>query len=199
MNQPAILDTRETILVIAEQMFGTQSYAGTSLRAVIREARVNQAAINYHFGTKEQLFIEVVRRVAQPIVQKQLKRLQALEHSNHLPSTCEVLEAIIAPCIRVIEEPILGITHARFLWRCRIEPPPIHDLVAKEFLEGQQLALDLLQRILADRSMKELEWKFDLVITVMLRSLAQIEPMQPQEMNETIKRLVTFTAAGFES
>ncbi|MDY7020508.1 MAG: TetR/AcrR family transcriptional regulator, partial [Cyanobacteriota bacterium] len=57
-------DTKEQILNAAERHFALFGFAGTSLRAVTREANVNLAAVHYHFGSKEELFKAVVRRVA---------------------------------------------------------------------------------------------------------------------------------------
>ena len=46
---PAIVmaETRERILAAAEQLFGEQGFAATSLRAVTSAAGVNLAAVNY--------------------------------------------------------------------------------------------------------------------------------------------------------
>ena len=48
-------DTKERILDAAERLFAAHGFAGTSLRAVTKEAGVNLAAVHYHFGTKEDL------------------------------------------------------------------------------------------------------------------------------------------------
>ena len=50
-------DTKEQILNVAERQFAEKGYAGTTLRGVIKEAEVNIAAVHYHFGSKEELFI----------------------------------------------------------------------------------------------------------------------------------------------
>ena len=45
----------------AERLFAERGYEGTSVRAIVAKARVNQAAINYHFAGKEGLYREVLR------------------------------------------------------------------------------------------------------------------------------------------
>jgi AcrR family transcriptional regulator len=45
--------TRGRILKAAESLFAERGYKDTSVRAVVAKARVNQAAINYHFGGKD--------------------------------------------------------------------------------------------------------------------------------------------------
>ena len=59
---------------------------------------VKAFAIHYHFGSKEELFIAVVRRVAEPIVKEQLRQLKILEESDHLPSVSEILTAFVIYC-----------------------------------------------------------------------------------------------------
>jgi AcrR family transcriptional regulator len=50
--------TRERILRAVERLFADRGYEETSIRAIVAKARVNQAAINYHFGGKDGLYRE---------------------------------------------------------------------------------------------------------------------------------------------
>jgi AcrR family transcriptional regulator len=62
MNRPAHFSTKDRILGAAEELFAQHGFAGTSLRQVTSQADVNIAAVNYHFGSKENLVNEVFRR-----------------------------------------------------------------------------------------------------------------------------------------
>jgi AcrR family transcriptional regulator len=53
--------TRAQILKAAIGLFAERGYDGTSIRAIVAKARVNQAAINYHFKGKEGLYAEVLK------------------------------------------------------------------------------------------------------------------------------------------
>ncbi len=62
-NQPAASDelsTRERILAAAEQLFTLNGFESTSIRDITETASVNVAAINYHFGSKENLYTELI-------------------------------------------------------------------------------------------------------------------------------------------
>ncbi|PJF45437.1 MAG: TetR/AcrR family transcriptional regulator, partial [Candidatus Thermofonsia Clade 3 bacterium] len=59
--------TRERILDAAERLFAERGFAGTSLRDITSEARVNLAAVNYHFGSKDELFLATVVRRLEPV------------------------------------------------------------------------------------------------------------------------------------
>jgi AcrR family transcriptional regulator len=53
--------TREAIIKAAVHLFADKGFDGTSVRDIVTKARVNQAAINYHFKTKDGLYLEVLR------------------------------------------------------------------------------------------------------------------------------------------
>jgi AcrR family transcriptional regulator len=53
--------TRQNIIKAAVALFAERGYDGTSIRAIVSKARVNQAAINYHFKGKEGLYLEVLK------------------------------------------------------------------------------------------------------------------------------------------
>jgi len=52
--------TREKIIKAASRAFALSGYEGASIRTIVAEADVNQAAINYHFGGKEGLYRAVL-------------------------------------------------------------------------------------------------------------------------------------------
>jgi AcrR family transcriptional regulator len=53
--------TRQSILKAAIDLFAQKGFEGASVRAIVSKARVNQAAINYHFKGKEGLYLEVLK------------------------------------------------------------------------------------------------------------------------------------------
>lgn len=62
MPKSAHFSTKDRILGAAEELFAQHGFAGTSLRQLTTQADVNIAAVNYHFGSKENLVNEVFRR-----------------------------------------------------------------------------------------------------------------------------------------
>lgn len=57
-------DTREKILMIALDMFGEYGFNGVSTRDISKKADVNISAINYYFNSKEGLYLEVIKYIA---------------------------------------------------------------------------------------------------------------------------------------
>jgi len=57
-------DTRQRLLNVAGEMFAKKGYEATTVREICAQAEANIAAVHYHFGDKEQLYIEAVRIAA---------------------------------------------------------------------------------------------------------------------------------------
>ncbi|NJO46784.1 MAG: TetR/AcrR family transcriptional regulator [Oscillatoriales cyanobacterium RM1_1_9] len=201
-------ETREQILNAAERLFAISGFTGTSLRAVTRAADVNLAAVHYHFGSKEELFRVIVKRIAEPIVQQQLQGLEALERSVDIPSIEQLIEAFVAPSVSLYrqitqEESEMCLTHAQFMGRCRTEPQPIQQIAEQEFCKSHERFLEMLQKVLPNQSPAELEWKLDLIIAMIIRVLNQTKPLElsaaedtTQQATQVIQRLVAFITSG---
>lgn len=65
------VDTKQKILDAAFRCLASEGYAALSIREIAKEAGVNSALINYHFGTKEQLVIDVLDAANQRLLARQ--------------------------------------------------------------------------------------------------------------------------------
>src|SRR6476620_6524127 len=75
MKRPSEL-TRDRILKTAVKLFAERGYEATSIRTLAAKAHVNQAAINYHFKTKDGLYREVLRDAIHALTEDQLSHAQ---------------------------------------------------------------------------------------------------------------------------
>jgi AcrR family transcriptional regulator len=91
-------NTKDRILGAAEELFAQYGFSGTSLRQVTSRADVNIAAVNYHFGSKENLVNEVFRRRMDEMSERRLAELRQAqeEHPNELEP---ILHAFIEPAL----------------------------------------------------------------------------------------------------
>lgn len=64
------IETRQRILETAAMVFAEHGFAATTIRMICGRAKVNIAAINYHFGGKEALYHEVLRYVRKHAYEK---------------------------------------------------------------------------------------------------------------------------------
>ncbi|MBD3895169.1 TetR/AcrR family transcriptional regulator [Halomonas sp. ML-15] len=72
-------DTVTRILDTAEVLFAERGFAETSLRNITSKAKVNLAAVNYHFGSKKALIQAVFARYLDPFTERFHAALDELE------------------------------------------------------------------------------------------------------------------------
>ncbi len=61
--------TRNKIMKAAARIFAEDGYDGASIRKIVAKADVNQAAISYHFGSKEGLYRAVLQMALKELLQ----------------------------------------------------------------------------------------------------------------------------------
>jgi len=92
--------TREKILEAAEVVFMEKGFAAASVRDITQRAEVNVAAVNYHYGSKEDLILALIHKYTDALNLQRIERLAKLEASGPM---CER----ICKLVRVIAEPML--------------------------------------------------------------------------------------------
>lgn len=72
-------EIREKLLDTAEYLFAERGFFGVSIRDITEAAGVRNASINYHFETKQNLFLEVVNRRVEPLADARLRALRQVD------------------------------------------------------------------------------------------------------------------------
>ncbi len=96
--------TKDRILHAAEELFAQQGFASTSLRQVTSRADVNIAAVNYHFGSKDNLVNEVFRRRMDDMSAERLKALRLAVDSRHPGELEPILAAFVEPALAMAQD-----------------------------------------------------------------------------------------------
>lgn len=93
------LDTKTRILDAAEQIFKTVGPEKVTLRRISAEAGVNLAAINYHFGSKEELGTALMVRLMGPFEERRLALLDEAENAagDDGPSLATIIRCFLIP------------------------------------------------------------------------------------------------------
>lgn len=93
-------DSRIAILDAAERTFADLGYGGASIRAIARDADVNQAMVHYYYQNKDQLFSAVVARRSGEINARRNNALDQL-FDNAAPTLEVLMEALLRPTIEL--------------------------------------------------------------------------------------------------
>jgi len=202
-------DTRRRILEAAERLFAEQGFSATSLRSVTREAAVNLAAVNYHFGSKDELITAVFDRSLGPLNRERLSLLEAVvaRARGGRPSVEEVVETLIRPAIGRVgrsdgKPSILTGLLAHFHSE---KDEHVRALVIEQFTETKRRYSEVLSRILPELSPAELDSRFRFLIGAMVSAL--LEYQRPgdglggigggdEDIDTLVARLVRFVSAG---
>jgi len=165
--------TRRRILETAERLFADHGLEGVSLRTIVTEARVNLAAVHYHFGSKAELFEEVFARRARVITEKRLRMLDACcEGPGRPPMLEQILEAFLRPALEDDPEGG-GAAYARMRARLAAESSErSRELPSKYFDESSRKFLAALRRELPDLPAAELYWRFHILLGAMFFTMA---------------------------
>ncbi|MBE1161037.1 TetR/AcrR family transcriptional regulator [Dyella acidiphila] len=197
--------TKERILTAAEALFAQRGFEGASLRQLTAAAGVNLAAVNYHFGSKDNLVEEVFKR---RLDQLNARRLAALKQASGQAETDleAVLDAFIRPALELSHEGGAGL-FMRVLARAFAE----HDDSLRKFLSDnyghvmRQFTAEFA-RLLPQLSKEELYWRIDLVTGALTHAMSGFGIIQRKsDVSETIHReqtiahLVRFSAAGLRA
>ena len=60
---------RQCILEQAQQLFFAHGYHGVSIRDIVQACGLSNAALYYHFGSKQNLYIDVIRKFVASVVE----------------------------------------------------------------------------------------------------------------------------------
>ena len=203
-------DTKTRILDAAEELFTEHGFEATSLRQLTSAAGVNLAAVNYHFGSKEELFQAVLTRRLDAMNQERIELLETLEReAGNKPLSCEkVIFAMLIPALRLArDEKRGGKNFLRVLGRAYADPAPF----IRHFLHAQYAEMigrykEAFGRALPHLSKQELTWRLHFVMGALSYTLAGTDSHKLfQQMGGTeddellLQRLAPFLVAGLKA
>lgn len=205
-------DTKSRILDAAEALFTEHGFEATSLRSLTSAAGVNLAAVNYHFGSKEELFQAVLTRRLDPMNQERIALLAQYEReAGGKPLTCEkILSAMLIPALKLSRDPRRGgKDFLRVLGRAYADPAPfIRTFLSAQYAEMIARFKDAFLKALPHLTKQELTWRLHFVMgalsytlagTDALKLMAQVMPQDRDNDEMLLQRLAPFLAAGLKA
>jgi AcrR family transcriptional regulator len=173
---PAALRTMARFLQAAEDIFGRHGYEGTTVREIAARSDVNLGTLKHYWGSKRELFRDLIERRLRPVHTKTAVRLAAIDPRStggKVPDPGAIVACLIEPAFLVgVQSPpdadfndpaARGRFHV-FFGRCLMDPSPeiVQDLnemfadVTGRFFELMRLASPKLTQA-------ELDWRINCV------------------------------------
>lgn len=207
---PSAEQTAQRILRAAEQIFARGGYRAMTLREVTREAKVNLAAVNYHFGSKSNLMRAIIRDRFEPINAERL-RLLDLAGKQYAPKPIP-LEAIFDCLFRPIfcedaSQLVKETSLVRITGRALAEPAELlRDLHREFFEELSRRFMAEIRRTCPNLDETSLQYRFFLSISTMIGTLIDQVCLESisggklghAEYDPILHELTAFVVAGFK-
>jgi len=198
--------TKDRLLEAADELSAEFGFAGTSLRDLTQRAGVNLAAVNYHFGSKEGLFRELMIRRFAPINAERLARLDTLESIGE-PNLEEVLEALVAPILALrVRDPQAARQLVEVIGRLSSAKGAHMQELIETFRQTSQRFMAALRRCLPQLPEREQLWRLNGTLGVMLGTM--LDPHEflqcsnnpdAEYQQQVLEDIVAFLAAGLRA
>ncbi|HEY1769501.1 MAG TPA: TetR/AcrR family transcriptional regulator [Chthoniobacterales bacterium] len=211
MIQDDIQGTKLAILKATERLVAAKGFEATSLRAITAAAKVNLAAVNYHFATKDALILAMLNRRLRPINEARLALLDRFEkEAGGRPVALEkILEALFRPVLEMIKPGSANGRHfLRLLALCLAEPSAyLKPLIEKEFSEKTRRFHRALRAALPNLSDAEAHWRLHFAHGVFFHAVAHSELLvstsrgrcRLTDADAALRRVINFCAAGLRA
>ncbi|MBW7860718.1 MAG: TetR/AcrR family transcriptional regulator [Rhodocyclaceae bacterium] len=203
-------ETRHRILDAAEALFMEHGLDATSLRMITTQAAVNLAAVNYHFGSKENLIQEVFQRRLVDLNRNRLAALDKVEReaTGGRVKPSKVLEAFFGPALELAcDTEHGGRTFMQLLGRTYTDPNAfVRKFLAEEYAEVLERFLGALYQSLPGVPHEEILWRFHFMMGATSYAIAGTDALQlfagkfdDADPSRLLPRLMSFLLGGLRA
>ncbi|MHC4155835.1 MAG: TetR/AcrR family transcriptional regulator [Planctomycetota bacterium] len=205
-NRDSNKSVRGRLLDAAGQLFPEKGFDGTSVRDLAAAADCNIAAVNYHFGGKENLYVELWRRY---LIHMREIRLAAIQRVMEKQPTDAALENLLRAFANAFLEPLIGQSRAQHFTKLMAREMLDRRLPADMFVEEVIVPTLTAMRQAFARICPDLDpSRVRLVVYSIVAQLLHAVHMKgafehtnnPEfpsfDLAETIEHVVRFSAAG---
>lgn len=204
-------DTKAALLDRAERLFATHGFEATSVRAITGAARANLGAVNYHFRSKKDLIVAVLRRRIRPLNERRVALLDefACESAGRPLRVERVIEALFRPPLELIAEDKQANRYfVRLIAHCFADSGPfVRPLIEEELSERNRCFHAAIKRALPYLSDEEIQWRLHFADGVFLHTIANAHVLEIAsrrrcrfgDVEKVLTKMIAFCAAGFQA
>lgn len=205
-------DPRERIIAAARAVFIEQGFDLATVREITLRADVNVAAINYYFGSKDELISEVLSIMMEPYTTARIAALEACQKSAHpnLPTLQDVAEALVRPMVQFSRDAVGDRPLIRMIQQVRSRP---REITTRFFLRRVDPAvfrfIDAFGHAVPSLERRDIFWRYNFAIGSVMQVLTDSDHATYRLKNlsgglcdtdddeQIIAQLTAFVCAGF--
>jgi len=179
MKKTTLNKTAEKILNSAEKLFAEYSYNEVSIRQITDDAGVKLALVHYHFGSKEELYRELIKRRIGKLGSDRVKLLQhhAISAGEKPISLGNIVDAFITPYL-------YNTLYGEEGWKSYAK------IVARLLSSGSAISLSILldqfdpyaeqfiaqmRKTVPQANEQQIQWGFDFLVASMCSTFAEVD------------------------
>jgi AcrR family transcriptional regulator len=201
--------TRTAILAAAERLYADRGFGDVTLRDIVAEANVNLAAVNYHFGSKDELIAELFVTRTLALNKERLRELREAEDvGGGRADIADIFRALVGPTLRGCLGPEnQRSTPARFMIRVSIESVPAIRRIRNREIDHLRKFVAAMKRSLPERSDVELYWGLHFALAMAQQTVRDSERLTKlsegkcdvDDVEDVIARVVDVAVMGLTS
>ncbi|QNN23285.1 TetR/AcrR family transcriptional regulator [Planctomycetales bacterium ZRK34] len=202
--------TQWRLITAAEELFAEHGFGGTSVRDITAEAGANVAAVNYHFGSKHQLYQKLFEiRLAEMRRFRTHAVHRALDEAEPIGDVAAIVDTFARAFMQPLSDPQRGRIMLKLFMRELSDPHLPPGMFMQQMAEPmQELMRDALQRTCPGLGEQAARMCFhslvgQLVHLVqvwkMMVDVGQTDSDLQSYVDTGLRHVVRFTVAGIKS
>ena len=199
-----ITGTKLALIEAASTLFAEKGFEVVSVRDITGLAGANVASVTYHFGSRERLIDAVVARMATPVNEERLRRLDELEDRT----VRSLLKAFFEPLFSQIQSsPLSEKLFIKLMGRVVGDRPyEFPDEVMGQFREVAGRYVPAFVKACPGLSSEDVFWRIHFSFGVLSNTLMHGDLLNQisegavgdEELSTTLNRVIDFCEAGFQ-
>ncbi|HMK85197.1 MAG TPA: TetR family transcriptional regulator [Steroidobacteraceae bacterium] len=201
---------KDRILDAAERLFARHGFYGVSIRDITRAADVDVALVNYHFGSKRELFAAVFQRRAELLNPERLAMLEDVRRAA-LPGSPTLEQIVNAFTYPLLERSARGgqgwKSYFAIVAMVNNSPEWGPVLMTQHFDPLVEKFIAVLREALPGCAAREIYWGYQFLtgaLTLTFAETGRIDRLsgglcKSADLDSVHERLAPFVAAGFRA
>src|SRR5579864_7013357 len=201
---------KDRILDAAERLFARHGFYGVSVRDITEAAGVDVALVNYHFGSKRELFAAVFQRRAEMLNPERLARLEEVRRAA-LPGVASLEDIVNSFTYPLLERSARGgpgwKSYFALVAQVNNSPEWAPVLMTQHFDPLVVKFIAVLREALPQCSAREIYWGYQFLtgaLTLTFAETGRIDTLsgglcKAADLDSVHERLSPYVAAGFRA